>query len=77
MNQSRLVAPTLKFLVAANLALFISSAVAQTPAEEDLARKVDQLGDELAKVKAQLKQMQEERAAAPAAATPAPAFCRS
>jgi hypothetical protein len=71
MNQSRLVAPTLKFLVAANLALLISSAGAQTPAGEDLARKVDQLGDELTKVKEQLKQMQDEKAAGAATSAPA------
>src|SRR6185369_13757842 len=73
MNQSRLVAPTLKFLVAANLALLISSAGAQTPAEEDLARKVDQLGDELTKVKEQLKQMQDEKAAGAATSAAASA----
>ena len=66
MNRSRLLAPPLKFLIAVNLALLVSSAFAQTP-EEELARKVDQLADELAKVKAQLKEMQEQRAA------PAPA----
>jgi hypothetical protein len=68
MNRSRLLAPPLKFLVAANLALLVSSAFAQTPAEQDLAKKVDQLADELTKVKAQLKQMQEQQAAAPAPA---------
>jgi hypothetical protein len=73
MNRSRLLAPPLKFLVAANLALLVSSAFAQTPAEEDLARKVDQLADELTKVKAQLKQMQEQHDAAPAPVAAAPA----
>jgi hypothetical protein len=72
MNRSRVLAPPLKFLVAANLALLITSAFAQTP-EEELARKVDQLADELAKVKAQLKEMQEQRAATPAPVAPAPA----
>src|SRR5258706_12742679 len=74
MNRSRLLAPSLKFLVAANLALLITSAFAQTP-EEDLARKVDQLADELARVKAQLKARQDQRAApvAPAPAAGAPA----
>jgi len=71
MNRSRLLAPSLKFLVAANLALLITSAFAQMP-EEDLARKVDQLADELARVKAQLKEMQEQRAA-PVAPAPASA----
>ena len=61
MNRSCLLAPPFKFLVAVNLALLVSSAFAQTPAEEDLARKVDQLADELAKVKSQLKQMQERK----------------
>src|SRR5258706_8182017 len=71
MNRSRLLAPPLKFLIAVNLALLVSSAFAQTP-EEDLARKVDQLADELARVKAQLKEMQEQRAA-PVAPAPASA----
>ena len=69
MNKSRLLAPPLKFLVAANLALLVSSAFAQTPVEQDLTRKVDQLADELTKVKAQLKQMQEQPSATPAPAS--------
>lgn len=72
MNRSRLLAPALKHLIAANLALLMASAFAQTP-EEELARKVDQLADELAKVKGQLKEMREQRAATPTPIAPAPA----
>jgi hypothetical protein len=69
MNRSRLLRPVLTVLVAANLALLAAGASAQT-AEEELVKKVDQLVEELAKVKAQLKELQDQRAAA--AAAPAP-----
>jgi Phosphate-selective porin O and P len=72
MNRNRALALPFKLLVAANLAMLVSGAFAQTPSEQELIRKVDQLADELTKVKDQLKQMQEERAATPApAAAPA------
>ncbi|HVY08029.1 MAG TPA: hypothetical protein VHB46_18790 [Burkholderiales bacterium] len=73
MNRSRLMGPPLRFLVAANLALMVSGAFAQSTSEEELARKVDQLVDELNKVKSELKRMQEEKAAAPAPAATSPA----
>ncbi len=64
-----------KTLLALSLALVASAASAQTATETELARKLDQLAAELAAVKAQLAQIQKERAAAPvtpvAAAAPA------
>lgn len=63
---------TRKTLLALSLALAGSAASAQTAAETELARKVDQLAAELAAVKAQLAQIQKDRAAAPVA-TAAPA----
>jgi len=59
---------TRKTLLALSLALAGSAASAQTAAETELARKVDQLAAELAAVKAQLAQIQKDRASAPAAA---------
>ena len=50
-----------------------SSAFAQTATETELARKLDQLAAELAAVKAQLVQIQQQRAATAPAAEPAPA----
>ena len=58
--------------IAAALALGASTAFAQTATEAELARRLDQLAGELAAVKAQLAQIQQQRAEA-AAATPAPA----
>ncbi|HJV62989.1 MAG TPA: hypothetical protein VJ743_18720 [Albitalea sp.] len=58
--------------IAASLALAAASAFAQSPSEADLARRLDQLATELASVKAQLAQLQQQRAATPQAA-PAPA----
>ena len=56
-----------KTLVATSLALAACSALAQSATETELARRLDQLAEELATVKAQLVQMQQQRAAAPAA----------
>src|SRR6202008_3283619 len=57
-------------LLAAALALALGSAQAQTATEAELARKLDQLANELAVVKAQLVQLQQQRAAQPAPAAP-------
>ena len=77
MKRSRLLAPPLKTVLAASLVLACSAAFAQTATEAELARKLDQLATELAAMKAQLAQIQQQRAAAPPqtapAATPAPA----
>jgi hypothetical protein len=66
---------TRKTLLALSLAFVGSAASAQTATETELARRLDQLAAELAAVKAQLAQIQKERAAPPAspvgAATPA------
>ena len=66
--------PPKKTLLAAALglalALAASGAFAQTATEKELARRLDQLAAELANVKAQLAQMQQQRAAA----VPAGAF---
>ncbi len=66
-----------KTLLAASLAACFafatSSAFAQTATEAELARKLDQLAAELAAVKAQLVQIQQQRAATAPAAAPAPA----
>ena len=71
MRQRRSMAHAVTILIAFNFALWGSSASAQTPSEQDLSRRLDQLVDELGKVKAQLKQMQEDKAAAaPAASAP-------
>jgi hypothetical protein len=53
---------------AASLTLALPAAQAQSVNEADLARRVEQLAAELAAVKAQLAQLQQQRAAAPAAA---------
>lgn len=58
---------------AAVLALATGAAPAQTAAETELARKLDQLTAELADVKAQLARLQQPPAAAPAAPAPASA----
>ena len=71
-----------KTLLAASLALVAGSAFAQAAVpsanEGELARRLDQLATELAAVKAQLAQLQQKQAAAPAlsatpTATPTPA----
>ncbi|MEP6875081.1 MAG: hypothetical protein ABI887_12010 [Burkholderiales bacterium] len=59
-------------LIAAGLALAAGTASAQTATEAELARRLDQLAAELAAVKAQLAQIQQQRAA-PVAAAPASA----
>ena len=56
-----------KTILATSVALAACSALAQSATETELARRLDQLAEELATVKAQLVQMQQERAAAPAA----------
>ena len=77
MTPQRLRALPSKTLVAASLvACFTfaaSNAFAQTAIETELARKLDQLAAELAAVKAQLVQIQQQRAATMPAAAPAPA----
>lgn len=55
-----------KTLLALSLALVGGAASAQSATETELARKLDQLAAELAAVKAQLAQIQKERAATPA-----------
>ena len=61
-----------KTILAITLALATGNAFAQTATETELARRLDQLATELANVKAQLAQMQQQRVAPPAAsATPA------
>ena len=74
MSSTRPRALPAKILIAASLALVAGSAFAQTATEAELARRLDQLATELAAVKAQLAQMQQKQAAAPAvAAAPTPA----
>ncbi len=64
--------PTKPLLVAA-IALAAGQACAQTATEAELARKLDQLAQELTAVKAQLVQLQQQKAAAPVPAqAPAP-----
>ncbi|HEX6706688.1 MAG TPA: hypothetical protein VF169_18155 [Albitalea sp.] len=58
--------------IAASLLVACAPAFAQSATEAELARKLDQLAAELAAVKAQLVQLQQQRAAPPAPA-PAPA----
>ena len=53
-------------LLAASLAFAATGACAQSATETELARKLDQLATELAVVKAQLAQLQQQRAAPPA-----------
>ncbi len=67
MQPARLPTPR-KTLLALSLALAAGAASAQTATEAELARKLDQLAAELAAVKAQLAQIQKERAAPTAAA---------
>ena len=67
MSMSRLTALPARTLIAASIALAAGAAHAQTAAETELVRRVDQLANELAAVKAQLAQIQQQRA------TPAPA----
>jgi hypothetical protein len=62
-----------KTLLAAAIALAAGQACAQTATEAELARRLDQLATELSAVKAQLAQIQQQKAAAPAPAPlPAP-----
>jgi hypothetical protein len=65
---SRLPAVPLQALAAAALIALSGGARAQSATEAELARKLDQLAAELAAVKAQLAQLQQQRAPAPAAA---------
>ena len=58
--------PIRKTFLALGLALVGTAASAQTATETELARRLDQLAAELAAVKAQLAQIQKERAGAPA-----------
>lgn len=61
-----------KTLLAAAIALATGQTCAQTATEAELARKLDQLASELTAVKAQLTQLQQQKAAAPAP-SPVPA----
>jgi anti-sigma factor RsiW len=63
----------MKTLLAASLALAVGSAGAQTATEADLARRLDELAAELAKVKEQLVQLRQAQPPAAQAAAPAPA----
>lgn len=65
MNASRLMALPLKTALAASIALAGGAAFAQTATEQELARKLDALAAELNNVKAQLAQLQQQRAAPP------------
>jgi hypothetical protein len=70
MTLPRLTTLPARTLLAASLALAAGAASAQTATEAELGRKLDQLAAELATVKAQLAQLQQQRApASPAAAT--------
>ncbi|TMH06062.1 MAG: hypothetical protein E6H65_20040, partial [Betaproteobacteria bacterium] len=60
MNRARLSALP-KIAVAASLALAASAAFAQSATEAELARRLDLLAAELANVKAQLIQLQQQR----------------
>src|SRR6185312_5983252 len=72
MHRNRHFAALSGLLVAASLAA--APAAAQSATEADLARRLDQLAAELARVKAELAQLQQQRSAAPAtAAASAPA----
>jgi len=73
-NLSRPRTTPLKTALAAGLVLLSTSAFAQSATEAELARKLDQLAAELASVKAQLTQLQQQRNApttAPQATAPA------
>ena len=79
MSMPRLKTLPARTLIAASIALAVGAAHAQSATETDLARRLDQLAAELAAVKAQLAQIQQQRAApAPVAnaepTTPAPAL---
>ncbi|CAN5274949.1 FlxA-like family protein [soil metagenome] len=65
MNASRLMALPLKTVLATSIALAGGAAFAQTATEQELARKLDALAAELNNVKAQLAQLQQQRAAPP------------
>ena len=71
MTSHRLKALPARTLMAASIALASASASAQTATETELARRLDQLATELAAVKAQLAQIQQQQQR-PAAAQPAP-----
>ena len=68
MHRIRLKAAVGSAIVAATLAL-ADGAAAQSTSEADLSKRLDQLAAELAKVKAELAQMQQQRAAPPVVAT--------
>ncbi len=76
MTTERLRALPAKTILAASLAACFTfaagSAFAQTATETELARRLDQLATELAAVKAQLAEIQQQRTAAAPAAVPAP-----
>ena len=73
MNRTRVPTALRGLVVVASLAC-AGAASAQSASEVELARRLDQLAAELAKVKAELAQLQQQRAAAPAtAAASAPA----
>jgi len=73
MTRNRHFAALSGLLVAASLAI-ADPAAAQSATEADLARRLDQLAAELARVKGELAQLQQQRSAAPAtAAASAPA----
>ncbi|CAN5724922.1 FlxA-like family protein [soil metagenome] len=67
MNRSHLMALPPQTLLAASIALAGGTAFGQTATEQELARKLDALAAELNHVKAQLAQLQQERAPATAA----------
>ena len=62
-----------KTTLGAALALAAGTSSAQTATEGELARKVDRLAAEMAELKVQLMQLQQQRAVAPLAGAPAPA----
>ncbi len=73
MTRTRPHATLTAIALAAGLVCAATDAAAQSASETELARRLDQLAAELAKVKAELAQLQQQRAAAsPAAGTPAP-----
>ncbi len=72
MHSTRLLAATSSVLIAASFA-FADTAAAQSASESDLAKRLDQLASELAKVKAELAQLQQQQRAAAAAPAPAAA----
>jgi len=70
MHSTRLLAATSSVLIAASFA-FADTAAAQSASESDFSKRLDQLASELAKVKAELAQLQQQQRTA-AAAAPAP-----